>query len=126
MSELSPCQNCGGMNCRWSYGPFCEAIAIQMMQVDGARILAPGQLDPYTIAQVMAELSGNPGELLDAVASAIRGDGSDLCDTPWETLSDERKTGWRGDAERAIAVVKDFLTTRAAAIRTLAKGLDQK
>lgn len=49
MSELSPCQNCGGMNCRWSYGPFCEAIAIQMMQVDGARILAPGQLDPYTI-----------------------------------------------------------------------------
>jgi hypothetical protein len=62
---------------------------------------------------VMGELSGNSSELRDQVASAIRGDGSDVGDTPWEILSDERKTGWRGDADRAIAAVKDYLITKA-------------
>lgn len=47
------------------------------------------------------------------VAEAIRGDGSDLCDTPWETLSADRKVGWLGDADRALAVVKDYMTTAA-------------
>lgn len=60
------------------------------------------------------ELSGITRELRDKVAEAIRGDGSDLDDTPWETLSDERKIGWLGDADRALAVVKDYLTSRPA------------
>lgn len=57
------------------------------------------------------ELSGNPGELIDKMADAIRGD-TVLDDTPWETLSEDRKIGWRGDAERALAVVKEYLTAR--------------
>ena len=63
---------------------------------------------------VLSELSGNPSELRDQVASAIRDDGSDLSDTPWEILSDDRKTWWRGDADRAIAAVKNYLITKAA------------
>lgn len=62
---------------------------------------------------VLSELSRNPSELRDQVASAIRGDGSDLCDAPWEILSDDRKTWWRGDADRAIAAVKNYLITKA-------------
>lgn len=66
-------------------------------------------------AAVKVELSGITGELREAVAEAIRADGSDMDDTPWETLSDERKIGWLGDADRALAVVKDYLTTHAPA-----------
>lgn len=40
--------------------------------------------------------------LNDVIAEAIRGDGSDLCDQPWATLTKERKTGWLGDANRVI------------------------
>lgn len=57
------------------------------------------------------EPSGNTGELIDKMADAIRGD-TVLDDTPWETLSEDRKIGWRGDAERAQAVVKEYLTAR--------------
>jgi len=57
------------------------------------------------------ELSGISGELIDAVAAAIRADGSDLCDQPWEQLSEDHKIGWRGDAMRAIRAVKDHLRT---------------
>ncbi len=60
------------------------------------------------------EPSGNTGELIDKMAEAIRGDTvSD--DTPWATLSEDRKIGWRGDAERALAVVKEYLTARLPA-----------
>ena len=37
--------------------------------------------------------------LRDPVAEAIRGDGSDFADGPWETLPEKNKHGWRGDAE---------------------------
>lgn len=60
---------------------------------------------------VKVELSGNTGELIDKMAEAIRGD-TTSDDTPWATLSEDRKIGWRGDAERALAVVKEYLTTR--------------
>lgn len=63
---------------------------------------------------VLSELSGNPSELRDQVASAIRDDGSVLGGTPWEILSDDRKAWWRGDADRAIAAVKNYLITKAA------------
>lgn len=43
--------------------------------------------------------------LRERVAEAIRADGSDLCDQPWDQLADERKIGWLGDADRAIPVV---------------------
>lgn len=59
------------------------------------------------------ELSGNPGELIDKMAEAIRDWGSHYDDGPWETLPEDRKAGWRGDAERALAAVKEYLTTRA-------------
>ena len=61
--------------------------------------------------EVGAELSGIPGELIDKMAEAIRGD-TTSDDTPWATLSEDRKIGWRGDAERALAVVKEYLTAR--------------
>ncbi|WP_144897330.1 hypothetical protein [Ochrobactrum sp. J50] len=59
------------------------------------------------------ELSGDTGELIDRMAAAIRDWGSHYDDGPWETLPEDRKAGWRGDAERALAVVKEYLTTRA-------------
>lgn len=68
----------------------------------------------------MTEIENNQparldGELLrEKVAEAIRADGSDLCDAPWETLSADRKIGWLGDADRALAAVKDYLTPDAA------------
>ncbi len=40
--------------------------------------------------------------LRDMVAEAIRGDGTDLCDRPWDQLPKEIKEGWLGDADRAI------------------------
>jgi len=58
------------------------------------------------------ELSGDTGELIDRMAAAIREDGGHYDDAPWESLSDERKEGWRGDARRALAVVKEYLTAR--------------
>lgn len=67
------------------------------------------------------ELSGDPGELIDKMADAIRGD-TVLDDTPWEMLSEDRKIGWRGDAERALAVVKEYLTSQAATALRLSAG----
>lgn len=63
------------------------------------------------------ELSENTGELIDKMAEAIRGD-TTSDDTPWATLSEDRKIGWRGDAERALAVVKEHLTARRPGGRT--------
>lgn len=63
---------------------------------------------------VKVELSENTGELIDKMAEAIRGD-TTSDDTPWATLSEDRKIGWRGDAERALAVVKEHLTARRPA-----------
>jgi len=62
---------------------------------------------------VKVELSGNSGELIDRMAEAIRDWGSHYDDGPWETLPEDRKAGWRGDAERALAVVKEYLMARA-------------
>jgi len=63
------------------------------------------------LAAFLKELSGIPGELVDLVAAAIRG-ATTSDDTPWATLSEDRKEGWRGDAERALTVVKEYLTAR--------------
>lgn len=71
------------------------------------------------------ELSGNPGELIDKMADAIRGD-TIYDDTPWETLSEDRKVGWRDDAERALAVVKEYLTSQAATALRLSAGGGEK
>jgi hypothetical protein len=65
-----------------------------------------------------AELSGNTGGLIDKMAEAIRGDTT--CDdapwaAPWAVLSEDRKIGWRGDAERALAAVKEYLTAHSPA-----------
>lgn len=63
------------------------------------------------------ELSGISGEMVDAVAAAIRADGSDLCDGAWSAVPEMSKAGWREDAIRALAalvkmrpVVKEYLT----------------
>lgn len=61
---------------------------------------------------VKAALSGDTSELIDRMAAAIREDGGHCDDAPWDSLSDERKEGWRGDACRALAVVKEYLTAR--------------
>lgn len=46
------------------------------------------------------------GRLRDKLAEAIRDCGSHYDETPWEQLSDERKIGWIGDADRALAAIK--------------------
>ena len=51
-----------------------------------------------------------PDSLIDKVAEAIRNDGGDYNEPAWAALPEDRKAGWRGDAERALAVVKDYLT----------------
>ena len=72
-------------------------------------------LSAASIPAGVKEPSGISGELREKVAEAIRGDGSDLCDQPWDTLPDDRKAGWLGDADRALAVVKEYLTARPVA-----------
>jgi hypothetical protein len=47
------------------------------------------------------QMSAPLKSLRERVAEAIRGDG----DTPWGQLSDDRKAGWLGDADRAIPIV---------------------
>ena len=69
-----------------------------------------------------AELSGNTGGLIDKMAEAIRGD-TTSDDTPWAVLSEDRKIGWRGDAERALAAVKEYLTAHSPAPVVPAEGL---
>ncbi|MFC4624196.1 hypothetical protein ACFO1V_02970 [Daeguia caeni] len=64
------------------------------------------------LAAFLNDLSGENGELIDRMAAAIRDWGSHYDDGPWEALSEDRKAGWRGDAERALAVVKEYLTAR--------------
>lgn len=69
-----------------------------------------------------AELSGNTGGLIDKMAEAIRGD-TTSDDTPWAVLPEDRKIGWRGDAERALAAVKEYLTAHSPAPVVPAEGL---
>ncbi|MCO7727820.1 hypothetical protein NJB93_14610 [Brucella intermedia] len=83
------------------------ATCKESLQVEPA---APEGRQPVADA---LKLSGNTGELIDKMAEAIRDWGSHYDDGPWETLPEDRKAGWRGDAERALAVVKEYLTTRA-------------
>lgn len=80
------------------------------LEMAEAAITAYLASQPAQAVKALDELSGNTGELQDVVACAIRADGSDLCDSPWETLPDDMKHGWRGDADRAIQAVKDYLT----------------
>jgi len=70
------------------------------------------------------ELSGNPGELIDKMAEAIRDWGSHYDDGPWETLPEDRKAGWRGDAERALAVVKEYLTARRPSEQAVTEAME--
>lgn len=82
------------------------ATCNESLQVEPA---APEGQQPVADA---LELSSNPGELIDKMADAILDWGSHYDDGPWETLPEDRKAGWRGDAERALAVVKEYLTAR--------------
>lgn len=43
--------------------------------------------------------------LRERVAEAIRADGTDLCDRPWDQLPPELKSGWMGDADRALEII---------------------
>jgi len=70
------------------------------------------------------ELSGNPGELIDKMAEAIRDWGSHYDDGPWETLPEDRKAGWRSDAERALAVVKEYLTARRPSEQAVTEAME--
>jgi len=70
------------------------------------------------------ELYGNPGELIDKMAEAIRDWGSHYDDGPWETLPEDRKAGWRGDAERALAVVKEYLTARRPSEQAVTEAME--
>lgn len=72
---------------------------------------------------VKVALSGDTGELIDRMAAAIRDWGSHYDDGPWETLPEDRKAGWRGDAERALAVVKEYLTARRPAEQAVAEAM---
>jgi len=72
---------------------------------------------------VKAALSGDAGELIDKMAEAIRDNGKHYDETPWDILSEERKEGWRGDARRALAVVKEYLTARLPASRTVTEEM---
>lgn len=74
---------------------------------------------------VKVELSGNTGELIDKMAEAIRGD-TTSDDTPWAALSEDRKIGWRGDAERALAAIKDYLTPAPVVPAPEAQHTDDK
>lgn len=82
--------------------------------------------DPETIKVAEElQLSGISGELVDAVASSIRADGSDLCDGAWSAVPEASKSGWRGDAIRALAalvkmrpVVKEYLTSAGCVPRS--------
>lgn len=76
------------------------------------------------LAAFLKELSGNPGELIDRMAAAIRDWGSHYDDGPWETLPEDRKAGWRGDAERALAVVKDYLTARRPSEQAVTEAME--
>ncbi|WP_313031788.1 hypothetical protein [Brucella sp.] len=76
------------------------------------------------LAAFLNDLSGENGELIDMMAAAIRDWGSHYDDGPWETLSEDRKAGWRGDAERALAVVKDYLTARRPSEQAVTEAME--
>jgi hypothetical protein len=46
--------------------------------------------------------------LRDRIAEAIRGE-STFDEQPWDQLKADRKIGWLGDADRALAVLADEL-----------------
>ncbi|MCH6203402.1 hypothetical protein L3V16_06055 [Brucella ciceri] len=85
-------------------------IAMAELLEEAATALAARDAE---LTAVKAALSGDTGELIDMMAEAIRDWGSHYDDGPWETLPEDRKAGWRDDAERALAAVKEYLTTRA-------------
>ena len=94
------------------------ATCNESLQVEPA---APEGQQPVTEA---LELSGNTGELIDRMAAAIRDWGSHYDDGPWETLPEDRKAGWRGDAERALAVVKEYLTARLPSEQAVTEAME--
>lgn len=85
--------------------------------------LEPSAARELAFEEILRELSGNPGELIDMMAEAIRGD-TVYDDTPWATLSEDRKIGWRGDAERALAVVKEYLTARRPSEQAVTEAME--
>lgn len=93
-----------------SYTKGQEAMVSRMLTAAAPYMSAPSRAQ--ALEEILRELSGNPRQLIDMMASAIRVDGSDLCDGSWESLSYDRKQAWRGDTERALAAVKEYLTTR--------------
>ena len=93
-----------------------NAMAAHLSDLEPA---APEGQQPVAKA---VELSGNTGELIEKMAEAIRGD-TTSDDTPWATLSEDRKIGWRGDAERALAVVKEYLTARSPSEQAVTEAM---
>jgi hypothetical protein len=63
--------------------------------------------------------------LNDIVAEAIRADGSDLSAKPWSSLTAEKKAGWLGDADRAIAALANEMSAALTMADAAAKFVDQ-
>lgn len=95
-------------------------IAMAELLEEAAAALAARDAE---LVAVKAALSGDAGELIDKMAEAIRDDGGHYDETPWDILSEERKEGWRSDARRALAVVKEYLTARIPASRTMTEEM---
>lgn len=95
-------------------------IAMAELLEEAAAALAARDAE---LVAVKAALSGDAGELIDKMAEAIRDNGKHYDETPWDILSEERKEGWRGDARRALAVVKEYLTARLPASRTVTEEM---
>lgn len=88
-------------------------LMIPLIGADTARI---AQLWPA--ARDMADLKGLPVRLVhfakiepevdealrDEIAQAIRGEPR-YGELPWETISEDRKRGWRADADRVLVVL---------------------
>lgn len=95
-------------------------IAMAELLEEAAAALAARDAE---LVAVKAALSRETGELIDKMAEAIRDDGGHYDETPWDILSEERKEGWRSDARRALAVVKEYLTARLPASRTVTEEM---
>lgn len=86
-------------------------LMIPLIGADTARIA-----ELWPAARDMADLKGLPVRLVhfckiepdealrDEIAQAIRGEPR-YGELPWETISEDRKRGWRADADRVLAVL---------------------
>lgn len=124
--RVEPYGVCGWWEVLWSMPGQCDKLVPDVFdtpeeakaaaQADYEKrvlsALEPSSAREQAMEEILRELSRNPRQLIDMVASAIRDNGGDLCDGSWESLSYDRKQAWRGDAERALTAVKEYLTTR--------------